>query len=249
MPLVEYGQPDQSSFTFVQCDQNGRPDGVRVRSVIRKQAMKKAAIARKLKGGYGQHNRLQLPSFLDEDILADASVVPEGRERQSQDADASPGVIIGKRPRQQCDVAFSCRLPRTCGVSCSGTMSQSLFLLLKLVPLTGLRLGLTSCSSLRSEVRHISGVGAFPNPGTSKLLSFIPSRYHEIPLVRHAIDCLAAKLCQLLQPADCRSSSDELILRHHTRTIEALRAALKDEAECLTPETLCAVELLSAFEV
>ena len=244
--------PDQSSFAFVQCNQQGRPVDPEARRTIRKQAMKDVAAARRQRGDYGKHNLVQYPSTLEEEGVAPGARTLEGTGVENdQDAAFSPQrrQSVGNLRRPRPDVVTSCQLLNVRGTLDSGAvMPESLFLLIKLIPFTGLRLGLTHCSSLPADCRRGEEPSPAPNPGTANLASFLPSRYYEAPSLRSAVDCLAEKLRQLLLPTKHREPRDELILRRYNKAVGSLRGALQNRTECLTPETLCAAELLSAFE-
>ncbi len=124
-------------------------------------------------------------------------------------------------------------------------------LLTSFTPLTGLRLGIPTLSHLTSEpARSKDLLLATPHLGSRKLLSFIPSRYGHVPLLRHATDCIIAKLRQLVHVSSPTSTHGEAtILLHYTKALRALQRTLDDESERTTPETLLAVELLGILEV
>jgi len=250
---------DETPVAFVNYYGPSLPSDPNVRRLIRRQAMKEVAVARKQSGSYGRYNLGQYPLPLKGGYLPKAgSLPPEGTvpsgnplHRLRRDSPSLGDESAAKLKRQDLNSTTSCQYMSICRIPYSGlVISESEFLLLQLVPLTGLRLGITTSSLLKSRPSNIRNHFSIPQLGTRKLLSFIPSRYHEVPTLRHATNCVNAKLRQMLRGLDSRpADGDAVVLLHYTRAVRALRAALEDETERLTPETLCATELLSAFEV
>ena len=246
-------------FAFVNYDGPSLPCNPNVRRVIKRQAMRDVAAARKQSGTYGKHNLGQdLLSLKNNHAL---------RRRGLCLADTAPSAYRLETPHKSRIFSDNNRLgkpgcrsraattPSRCGslsrIPCSGsTISESEFLLLEFVPLTGLRLGLTTPFHLEPLSSRTRDRLPIPQLGTRKLLSFIPSRYHEVPLLRHATNCVVAKLRQKLQgPKHWPSDGEANILLHYTSAVRELRVALEDDDQRLAPETLCTVELLGAFEV
>jgi hypothetical protein len=118
-----------------------------------------------------------------------------------------------------------------------------------MMPLPGLRLGIGAYSHLPAESAQGGDIFSSSYLGSRKLLSFIPSRYGEISSLSHATDCVVAKIRQMTAHPDRRHPNGEaLVLMHYTKALRALQAALNNEAQRMKPETLCAAELLGAFE-
>jgi hypothetical protein len=86
--------------------------------------------------------------------------------------------------------------------------------------------------------------------GGRKVLSFIPSRYDSVPLVRYATDCVVAKFEQMMLPAEKRTAQHQIngLLRYQ-RALRELQRGLDSEACWSSAETLCATQLLGVFEV
>lgn len=110
-------------------------------------------------------------------------------------------------------------------------------LLLSLAPLTGLRLGVAICTN---------DVLWSPRIGSTKVFSFIPSRYGHVPALTCATDCVVAKRRTMLTG---RIEGEALVLERYSKALRALQAALDDESQRCSPETLCAAQLLGVFEV
>jgi hypothetical protein len=156
-----------------------------------------------------------------------------------------------KRPSRDLEIDF--RDARITQIPIAGphlAMPEDFTLLLNFMPLTGLRLGIASFAHLPSGPVRSKDLFSAPHLGSRKLLSFIPSRYGQVSSLSHATDCVVAKLRQIIQPPNCMSARGEaIVLSHYSKALRALQAALDDETQQLTPETLCATELLGVFEV
>ncbi|PTB42386.1 hypothetical protein M441DRAFT_67918 [Trichoderma asperellum CBS 433.97] len=191
--------------------------------------MRDTAVARKQRGGYGKHNMRQYPVFISQ---------PDGVEA-AKDAPDSNEV---QRLRQSIDlyVPFSFQDP---------SLPKQFSLLLNLMPLTGLRLGVGTLSHYLYEPTQPKDAIVSAQASSQRLLSFIPSRYGHVRLLRHATDCVIAKLQYLSQPEENRSPKGDLkALMHYQKALKTLQEALLDEREWAKPETLCATQLLGIFE-
>jgi hypothetical protein len=166
----------------------------------------------------------------------DRSPIPVPHTRQTEDVALAARTHLHRWPKYATDVS----------------MRSDSVLLLQLTPLAGLRLGFDYYSHL-----HLTGTGTQVADllsssflGTRKLLSFIPSRYNHISSLHHATNCVVAKVRQILTHRDRRHPDGEAhALMHYTRALKSLQTDLGDEARWMAPETLCAAELLVAFEV
>lgn len=218
------------SFSFVNFDGPNLVPDAQVRRRIRQQAMRDTAVARKQRGDYGKHNMRQYPVFVSP---ADGSEAAKG----IPDSDGL------QRIRQSIDiyVPLSLQDPR---------MPKEFSLLLNLMPLTGLRLGVGTLSHYLYEPTQPKEAIVTAQVSSQRLLSFIPSRYGHVQLLRHATDSVIAKLQYLSQPEENRSPKGDLkALMHYQKALQALQEALLDEREWAKPETLCATQLLGIFEV
>ncbi|KAH8121652.1 hypothetical protein LI328DRAFT_171448 [Trichoderma asperelloides] len=217
------------SFSFVNFDGPNLVPDAQVRRRIRQQAMRDTAVARRQRGGYGKHNMRQYPVFISQ---------PDGPET-AKDAPDSNEL---QRLRQSIDlyVPFSFQDP---------SLPKQFSLLLNLMPLTGLRLGVGTLSHYLYEPTQPKDAIVSAQASSQRLLSFIPSRYGHVRLLRHATDCVIAKLQYLSQPEENRSIKGDLkALMHYQKALKALQEALLDEREWAKPETLCATQLLGIFE-
>jgi hypothetical protein len=150
-----------------------------------------------------------------------------------------------------------------------GATTEKFTLLLNLVPLTGLRLGIGKLSSFQLDL-----VRARPSPSSSssssssstsssftlldlgnpKLAHYISSHYgnDKAPALRYATDAVIAQLRQVsLRACGTHSSpfARDATLLLYNKALRAVQAALEDETQRLTEETLCATQLLAVFEL
>lgn len=238
------------AFSFVNYDGPTLPEDPNVRKLIRRQAMRDVASDRKSRGGYGQSNLRQYPVFLTNEHMEgeqDSSSLPESWLDSEQDAT--------KRPRRKRASAHAPSRTHALAVPFSIAYpdiatTEKFALLLNLAPLTGLRLGIAQISSPKYDL--VSPANPFPtsNVGSSKLAHFITNHYAETPTLRYATDCVIAKLRQTFRCQGRASKhEEETVLRSYTKALKALQAALGDETQRMTPETLCSTELLALFEV
>ncbi len=249
-----------TAFSFIEYDGPALTRDPAVRRLIRQRAMRDVAIARRQRGNYGQHNLRQMPLFVDLDHQDSGRRLTGDTETDDTRAStphgkASPDTPdpIPKRRTGGSAVWTPVRSVPRCPASYAGmAMSPDAVLLLQLMPLTGLRLGTDTYSHLSGPAGADRGADIFTSSylGSRKLLSFIPSRYGAVASLSHATDCVVAKLRQMTMHPDRRHPNGEaLVLLHYSKALRALQAGLSDKSQWMRPETLCAAELLGAFEV
>lgn len=131
-------------------------------------------------------------------------------------------------------------------------LPRDFHILMELIPLTGLHLGISTLTNLIPEPLRTRQLLLAPQPGSRKLLSFLPSRYNHIPLLQHAADAVLAKLRHMViapgNLTDIEAQHDASTLFHYNKALAAMQLVLKDENERLRPEILFATELLGVFE-
>lgn len=77
-------------------------------------------------------------------------------------------------------------------------------------------------------------------------LEYVPLVYDSHECVAAATDCILAKVSSILSPA---ARDESTVLRLYSRALSSLRKALSDRAWCASAEVLCAVQLLSLYEL
>lgn len=128
------------------------------------------------------------------------------------------------------------------------------FAMMSLVsPIAGLHLGIATLSRFATDESLAGDVFRAPLPfsklDSRQLLSFIPSRYSTICSVTHAVDCLIARIEQIMLHTILSGRQELIVLQHYTNALRATQEAIDNEAKRMAPETLCATEFLGIFEV
>ncbi|KAL7934125.1 hypothetical protein V8C35DRAFT_322224 [Trichoderma chlorosporum] len=225
-------QASSKSFSFVNYNGPNLATDAQVRRLIRQQAMKDTAMARKQRGDYGKHNMRQYPMFM-------GPKPPPDDSEANHDASNSDDLDRFYQP-PSVHMPFAFQDPM---------MPKQFALLFDLMPLTGLRLGVGTLSHYLYEPTRPKDRILTAQASSQRLLSFIPSRYGHVTLLRHATDCVIAKLQYQSQRVEDRSpKGDVKALMHYQKALKALQQALLDEREWAKPETLCATQLLGIFE-
>lgn len=230
------------SFSFVNYDGPDLATNAQVRRRIRQQAMRDTAVSRRQRGDYGKHNMRQYPVFIAQPSRV-SELLPEDTEASESNeinvTVAGQGQDLGQP--LSLSVPFAFQDPGT---------PRQFSILLDLMPLTGLRLGVGTLSHYLYEPTQPKDRLITAQASSQRLLSFIPSRYGHVLLLRHATDCVIAKLQYESQPAEYRSPmGDVKAIMYYQKALRALQQALLDECEWAKPETLCATQLLGIFEV
>lgn len=110
-----------------------------------------------------------------------------------------------------------------------------------------LQLALAKTCGFVSTHNRLEGTFVFPYERNS-ILSFVPSRYGQVPSLTYATDCVVERIRWIVKH---RRTLDDgrTISAKYVKVLRCLQIALGDAEECLTPETLCATELLAIFAV
>lgn len=257
--------PQQDVFSFVAYGGPKVRLNPNIRRLIRRQAMKNASAERKRTQSYGQHNLGQFPEFLDSSSCANGEGDPvsticlpqstssslvgdrtsprkdEPSESNTEQQQNQPAIVSSFHP-------YTYPIPR---MHPEFLVAERFSILLHLTQLTGLRLGIAQPAHSKSEPGSSGKSLHTPQHGSHKMLCFISSRYGQMTALSHATDCVVAKIQHMMQIPDCRSTAagEAIVLLHYTKALRALQAALNDEKQRTTAETLCATELLGVFEV
>lgn len=249
-----------TTLAFVTYEGANLPGDPSVRQLIRRRAMKHTAAIRKKAGGYGRHNVRQSPAWCveskpkddDWDVLV---------KRESPDA---LPYVFEDEEAPRLEVARTTKVSATTATYWTGRPSPPLesallasisktYTILNLAsPLTVLHLGISTLSYFASTSGGLGmTLSNMPESlGAQRLLSFIPSRYGRVPSITYATDCLVARLKRLLETGSASSAAGDMAaLKPYTKALRSLQEAIDDEDMRMTPETLCAAELLGLFEV
>lgn len=117
------------------------------------------------------------------------------------------------------------------------------FDIISLSPLTTLHIGRAAVEHFIEDSSQLPSVFKYQR---WSYLSYLPSRYGHITCLNCATDCVVARLRQIASPSLVRSSS---VVSLYVNALKSLQSALDDPIQSLHPETLCATELLTLFEV
>lgn len=220
--------PHGTTFEFINSTAAGSRLDQATRIRVRKQAMKNVAAARRRRRTYGKHNLRQLPVFL-----------PPTQFMSLDDQ--------LQHPKIDCPGKFGPDNPSLLQADHSRLIISSHFSILNICPLASLHFGLAKVSHFTADPVYIRDVFVFPY-GRTSLLSFVPSRYGQTPSLTYAVDCVVERLRWIVN-LNRIPKEDSAVASRYVKALKCLQSALDDAEQCLTPETLCAVELLGIFEV
>ncbi|KAF4340719.1 hypothetical protein FBEOM_5358 [Fusarium beomiforme] len=216
---------------FVFITSTGRPGQAESevdRQRIRRHAMRSMAIARRAKGDYGQHNRRQLPLFLE----PTASKVKENTSLQQELFNSA------------LEVAHMVPSP----LSAQGYELAKLtygFELLSLSALASVHLSRASVRILASSPTRLQILAQLRHPSW---LDFVPARYAESRLLQAAVDCTLARAHRSLHPDS--GISETAVVKLYLKALSQLQEALGDKLErrWARADVLCAIKILAFYE-
>ena len=230
-------QPSTSnSYAFIHLSSDaGVSTGQDTRRLIRRQAMSRAAAARKQRG-WGQHNRRQYPPSLEDQGEAESEAAASGSAR----ADLSS--------RQRCLMSVTrTKTVVPASVPSSGYESMRIdygFDLLDISALTTFHSGRITAQLLSREPLRLLHVLRYRQ---WSYLSFLPSRYGHNACMDDATHCVAARVRQWMSSPS--EPPDDGVLSLYLKSLTSLQSALNDPILCLQPEILCATAILAIYEV
>ena len=217
-----------STFHFINSSDSRGPQDPATRKTIRKQAMVKAAAARREKGQHGKVNSRQYPVFVE--------------IRQRHDG-ASSSSSKPNEPRVSSNEVVS--IPES--LSSTGYESMRIqygFDILDLSALTTFHAGHTTAHALRQDPSRLVDV---LHCRQWSYLSFVPSKFGNTSCLDDAVRCVAAKVRHRLSSPTQPPST--VVISLYSKALASLQNALDDKKSCLEPDILCATELLAIYEV
>ena len=247
--------PEPVTLLFVtSSDPFSAPDAG-LRKQIRKQAMSKAAAARKKRGNYGKSNLGQLPQAVIQGICdqADGSSPPGNtvkvREKQP------PGICYPtEHAPVQADqlekvieevVIRNTAIPRNApSAGYERMVIEYDFHFMDLSSLTSFHMGHAAAVVLHSQpatLPHVLKCRQW------SYCDFLPDLYGKKQYLDDAIHCVAARIREYLSGAT--TPSHQLVLSRYKAALQSLQLALNDPAQQLDAEVLCATEVLAIYEV
>ena len=234
-------QPSGSlPFVFVDPSSDGGvPTGQDTRRLIRRQAMRSVAAARRQTGNWGQQNLRQYPvSPFD---------VEEQAKTEAEAAESSSARVDSSHQQQGLIPAARIRTPIPLSVPSSGYELMRInygFDLLDLSALTTFHTGRITAQLLSREPLRLTHVLRY---NQWSYLSFLPSLYGNSACLDHAAHCVVARLRQWTSaPYD---PPNDGVLSLYSKSLTSLQSALNDPVLCLNPETQCATAILGIYEV
>ena len=247
-----------STFLFINSSNIRGPQDPATRKTIRKQAMVKAAAARRQKGQYEKVNARQYPVFVE--------IQPRHHTESSLDSEPiKPGVSSDEALSNSASAKDNQRTPNTgvrdktlisplqpeCSIPARLSSTGYEFMriqydfdILDLSALTSFHAGHTTAHALMREPSRLVDVLRCRQ---WSYLSFIPSRFGTTTCLDDAVRCVAAKVRHRLSSPTKPPST--VVISLYSKALASLQIALDDKARCLEPDILCATELLAIYEV
>jgi hypothetical protein len=262
--------PESSPFTEYQfvnstIDAPTVPQDVAVRALIRKQAMKKASAARRRDGNYGKHNLRQYPIFLFDQpntIDGEAPVKVLDQEQDTQSDSQKPARtngLIRKERKNKTERVEPSNTERWLAKHTSVTAHippslpargyeltsiKSEFDILDLSNLASTHINRAGRGALSQDPYHL--VHQLRSSKQQSYLSFLPSRYGQIPCLSDATDCVIARARQVINP---NQNWEAAVITFYVKALDSLQKALDCPKQRYKPEVLCATEILALYEV
>ena len=229
--------------------------------------MKKASAARRIGGNYGKHNLRQYPIFLfDQPVQPNTIEIeaaartwnPEKGVQEEYDVRAEDTVVKVKEQRPKANkknenerhqwmarLALADSPPRT--VSAIGyelTSMKTDFDILNLSTLSTLHVNRAARAALsRNPYQLIYQLKTYKQ---WSYLSYLPSRYGQVPCLRDATDCVIARARQIISPS---RNWEAAVISFYVKALDSLQKALDCPKTRFMPEVLCATEILALYEV
>jgi hypothetical protein len=238
------------------------PQDLAIRALIRKQAMKKASAARRRDGNYGKHNLRQYPVFLfDQNNTIDgelaAKVWDQGKDFQCDTerparTNGHKDTRKNKKAEQNGDKTNVERwLAKHTSVPASLpargyelTSIKSEFDILNLSTLATAHINRAGRAALSQNPYHL--IHQLRSSKQQSYLSFLPSRYGQIPCLSDATDCVIARARQIINP---NRNWEATVISFYVKALDSLQRALDCPKLRYKPEVLCATEILALYEV
>jgi hypothetical protein len=257
-------------FQFIVSGGPQIPNDPETRTIIRKQAMKDVTVARKKRGDYGPINPMQY-RVLDRSTGAlngtvghglgasreSTSLVSRVRSRlttpfaagSATEMTASTGVIRFDRSTASLASIEQCQtwLPPVAANLTNGyeaLRAKHHFDVMDLCLLTNFHIGQSTLSTM---TRNPALLATLLGCGVSSYLSFVPRRYGHKPYLTAVIDCVITKARSTFCPSDTGLSATATNM--YGKALRAAQMAITDEGASQDADLLCAVQMLSFYEV
>lgn len=246
------------------------PDDPQVRTIIRKQAMRDAAIERKKRASSGRASSMKYRVL---DSGTDVSTRTVALSPTASEGLASLGTRTGPRSSQQGRAGSATEMTAFRGVirfdhSTTSTACFEEYQIVPPLPTANLTNGYEALRSkyrfditdlclltnfyisqgtMSAMARNSDLLATILGKQTSSYLQFVPSRYGHKPYLTAVVDCLVAKAHSILHPHDTKMSARVLML--YGQALRAVQTAVSDGEASRDADLLCAVQMLSLYEV
>ena len=208
-------------YVFINTPEAMLPKAGPDRLAIRQQAMRDAVLARKRRGCMGR-NYGQIPEFL--------------LRNQDEGSGCPPDIAHDNCDTKQWESLVRRPFP---------THNKAIRRLTLLSPLTTLHINRTTANHLPQLLLSLLTTTSYDHHQWSFTLQ-LPRVYGRRSYLDSAIDCLDAKLEEVLLPSEEPAERSRWL---YLKALQDFRAALGDESECSSAEMLCTGELLALWEV
>lgn len=234
--------PAANTFQFINSSDSLLPEGRDIRTTIRKQAMSRAAAARRQKGNYGRHNLGQYPIHVESSQGNwDAQASDDELSRHS----ACDSHLLNDPTQSPKKFMSSLAIPARPSITGYESMRIQLdFDILDLSALTTFHAGRATARSLAQDPSRLADILRCRQ---WSYFSFLPSRFGYSTCLDDAIRCVAARVRHwMVAPA---APPDTSVLALYSRALGSLQCALDEPTRRLQPDVLCATEILAIYEV
>jgi hypothetical protein len=251
-------------FEFIVSDGPQIPDDPKIRTIIRKQAMRDVVVERKKRGS---HRRASSMKYRVVDGGADTltrtvtlSTAASGESpsldsrtsfvsKHRSEMTGSRGVIRFDHSTTSTDrLGEHQTLPHAPTVKLTNgyeaQRSKYHFDITDLCLLTSFHIGQGTMSAMARDPQLL---GTILGKQVGSYLYFVPARYGHKPYLTAVVDCLIAKAHGALHPHNTKLSAR--VLRMYGQALKAVQTAIGDEKASMDADLLCAVQMLSFYEV
>ncbi|KAL8770233.1 MAG: hypothetical protein Q9194_005233 [Teloschistes cf. exilis] len=251
---------DSTSLKWINSLDGRAPRSPRVRTIIRKQAMVKAAAARKRRPKYATWNVPYLPASwtvlehlpqMVEPHIPEPTPAAIETEDQDQACPVETTTVARTPPqpsvnavRRAEDGTWTSWIPGN--LSSTGYEAARIrydFDVLALSALTTLHIGRATAERLHDKPTRLSDL---LRSKKWSYFDFLPARYGQTQCLDEAICCVAARVRQWVSNY---SEPNPICLDLYSRAVKSLQAALDDPLQRLQPNVLAATQVLAIFEL
>lgn len=252
-------------FVFINTSDPRLPANHGTRLTIRKQAMAKAAAARKQKGNYGKFNLLQRPP---QEIDATGASNGQSDRNDMPRHEAQRVTVRNLEQITQTITIESDPSQSAAATSAVPTFSEHASLQRPTIPAS---MPLTGYEAMRAQSNvDILDLSALTTYHVSRItaqqlatkpsylinilrhrqwsfLSYVPSRWGNTLCLDHAVRCVVSRVQDYVSSPTGLPSPQSL--KQYAVAIASLQEALGDPRQATSPDVLCATEVMALYEV